>query len=77
MAGETLICVNTDAGGGLAVMASETDALFPLALVVMVAVPADMPFASPVLSTVAALLELEKIKFTPDMALPCWSVAIA
>lgn len=56
---------------------SETDALLPLALAVIVAVPADIPFASPVLSTVAALPELEKAKVTPDMALPCWSLAIA
>ena len=61
----------------MAVTVSETDALFPLALAVMVAVPADMPFASPVLSTVAAPLELKKVKFTPAMALPFWSVATA
>ena len=49
---------------------SNTDELRPAALAVIVAVPGDMPFANPVLSTVTAPPELEKLKTTPGTAFP-------
>ena len=50
---------------------SGTEPLTPAALAVIVAAPTDIPFARPALSTVAALPELEKLKDTPDMTVPC------
>jgi len=57
-----------DAGGSVTVIA--TDAFFPPALAVIVAVPADAPLTSPVPLTVAAPSELEKAKVMPGTTLP-------
>ena len=56
---------------------SGTDALTPSALAVIIAVPTNIPFARPELSTVAAPPELEKTKVAPDITAPCWSLAMA
>ncbi len=65
--GETVIEVNTGGGG---VTTKDAVALLPSALTVIVVVPAAMPFARPVLSTVATPLELEKTKLIPDITFP-------
>lgn len=75
--GDTLICVNTGDAGGSGFTVSETVALCPAALAVIVDVPGDTPVASPALSTLAAELELLNSNVTPGMTLPCWSLAIA
>src|SRR5579862_531635 len=53
----------------------DTDAVFPPAPTVMVALPAETPLTKPVLLTVATLLELEKVKLIPAIGLPFSSFA--
>ena len=67
MEGDALICVSTGVTG-----ATVMDAvlLFPPALAVMVTVPAETPFTSPVPLTVAIPSEPEKTKVVPATTLP-------
>ena len=68
--GDTLIWVITGWGAGGSATVMITDALFTPALTSIVPVPAERPLTRPVGLTLAALLELEKVKVIPGMTLP-------
>jgi len=68
--GDTLIWVNTGWGAGGSATVMITDVLFTPALTSIVPVPAERPLTRPVGLTLAAPLELEKVKVIPGMTLP-------